>query len=209
MSLATYGTFLGFALVVVLIPGPDFAVISKNTLTGGRTRGTWSALGVVSSCAVQGVAAAAGLGALIVSAQPVFETIKWAGVIYLVFLGVQSIRSAILGRYDPIGGGEDTSRGRGLGGWRQGFVSNITNPKVLVFYLSVLPQFLVPGAPAGFLLVLALSHALLGAVYLLLLVSGLDRARGLLSRRSARRTLDALTGAALLGFGAKLAVEQT
>ena len=92
-------------------------------------------------------------------------------------------------------------------GWRQGFISNITNPKVLVFYLAVLPQFLTPGAGLGWLLVLAWSHAVMSLTYLLVLVTGLHSARRLLMRRKVRRTLDATTGAVLLGFGAKLATE--
>jgi threonine/homoserine/homoserine lactone efflux protein len=92
-------------------------------------------------------------------------------------------------------------------GWRQGFISNVTNPKVLVFYLAVLPQFLTPGAGLGWLLVLAWSHAILSLAYLLVLITGLHGARRLLRHRRVRRALDATTGAVLLGFGARLATE--
>jgi threonine/homoserine/homoserine lactone efflux protein len=78
---------------------------------------------------------------------------------------------------------------------------------VLVFYLAVLPQFLTPGASLGWLLALAWSHAVLGQSYLQLLVTGLHGARRLLVRRRVRRSLDATTGAMLLGFSAKLATE--
>jgi threonine/homoserine/homoserine lactone efflux protein len=91
-----------------------------------------------------------------------------------------------------------------LAGWRQGFLSNITNPKVLVFYLAVLPQFLPAKAGAPELLAFALSHAMLSLGYLLLLTLALQRARRILERRRVRRALDATTGAALLGFGARL-----
>src|SRR3712207_1131633 len=103
MSLHTYATFLTFAMVVVLIPGPDFAVVTGNTVSGGRRRGMWSATGVATSNAIQGTAAVAGLGALIVRAQPVFHIIKWVGALYLAYLGVQALRSAIRGRYAPMG----------------------------------------------------------------------------------------------------------
>jgi threonine/homoserine/homoserine lactone efflux protein len=203
MTWSTYGSFLIFAVVLVLVPGPDFAVITKNTLAGGRRRGSWSAAGVASSNAVQGLAAAAGLGALVTRAQPVFQAIKWAGIAYLAFLGVQALRSALAGRYAES---EETAARPGAG-WRQGFLSNITNPKVLVFYLAVLPQFLGPDAPLSALLLLALSHAALSLVYLLVVVTGIARARRLLTRRNVRRALDAGTGTALLGFSAKLATE--
>lgn len=209
MTASSYGAFLAFALVLVLVPGPDFAVVTKNTLAAGRRRGAWSAVGVASSNAVQGVVAAAGLGAVIVRSQPLFQAVKWAGIAYLVFLGVQAFRSAIAGRYPRLEDGPSASTGgQVLAGWRQGFLSNITNPKVLVFYLAVLPQFLGPGASLVVLLAYALSHALLSLAYLLLLVGGLHRARRALSRRRVRRALDAATGVALLGFGAKLATEQ-
>ncbi|AGZ42365.1 LysE family translocator [Actinoplanes friuliensis] len=197
-----YWSFLIFALVVVLIPGPDFAVVTANTLTGGRRRGMWSAAGVATSNALQGTAAAAGLGALIVQAQPVLHAIKWAGIAYLVYLGVRAISSAIRGRYD-----EGVARG-GAHGWRQGFLSNITNPKVLMFYLAVLPQFLAPGAGTPTLLLYAFSHAILSLAYLLLLAAFLHRVRGVLNRRPVRRALDAITGVTLLGFGARLATER-
>jgi threonine/homoserine/homoserine lactone efflux protein len=162
---------------------------------------------VTSSNIVQGTAAASGLSALIVRAQPVFQVIKWAGVAYLTFLGVQAIRSAIRGQYLPLDDGEPATAGAAFGGWRQGFLSNITNPKVLIFYLAVLPQFLTPHAPIGWLLAFAWSHALLSLIYLLALTWGLHRARQLLVRRKVRRTMDGVTGAVLLGFSARLAAE--
>src|ERR1700683_687388 len=135
---------------------------------------------------VRGPAAASGLSALIVRAQPVFQAIKWAGVAYLAFLGVQAIRSAIRGHYLPLDDGEPAAAGAAFGGWRQGFLSNITNPKVLIFYLAVLPQFLAPHAPIGWLLAFAWSHAVLSLIYLLALTAGLHRARQLLVRRPGR-----------------------
>src|SRR5712691_4925006 len=99
MSWSKYAEFLAFAVVLVLIPGPDFAVVTKNTLVGGRRRGRWTALGVSSSNLVQGTAAAFGLSALIVKVQPLFEAIKWAGEAYLIILvtGLHGARK-LLGR---------------------------------------------------------------------------------------------------------------
>ncbi len=208
MTWATYGSFLVFTVALVLVPGPDVAVTTRNTLAGGRTRGAWTAVGITSSNAVQGLAAAAGLGALVVRSQPLFEVIRWAGVGYLVYLGVQALRSAVAGRYpaDELTAGTGTAQR--LAGWRQGFLSNITNPKVLVFYLAVLPQFLTPDSGVPTLVLLALTHAVLGLLYLLLLVAGMHRARAVLGRRRVRRALDAVTGTVLLGFGVRLATER-
>ena len=208
MDWAAYGSFLAFAVVLVLIPGADFAVVTRNTLVGGRRRGRWSAAGVASSNAVQGSAAAAGLGAVVVHVEPLFLAVRWLGIAYLLFLGVQAFRSAIRGEYASLP--QDDARDAGLQrrrGFRQGFLSNITNPKVLVFYLAVLPQFLGPHTATVVLAVFALSHAALSLTWLQLVVATLDRARRLLVRRRVRRAMDAVTGSALVGFGARLAVE--
>jgi threonine/homoserine/homoserine lactone efflux protein len=207
MVWSSYGSFLLFAVVLVLIPGPDFAVVTKNTLAAGRRRGAWSAGGVATSNAVQGAAAATGLGAVIAGVRPLFEAIRWAGVAYLAFLGAQALRSAVRGRYSPLEGDGAGTTMVALHGWRQGFLSNITNPKVLVFYVAVLPQFLDGGTAVPVLFVFALSHAVLSLLYLLLLTTFLDRARAVLTRRRVRRGLDAVTGTALLGFSARLAAE--
>ncbi len=203
MSSSAYASFVVFAVVLILVPGPDFAVVTRNTLVGGRRRGVWSSLGVACAAGVQGVAAAAGLGAVIASARPVFEAIRWAGIVYLGYLAVCALRSALRGQYPPL----DAVSPAAAQGWRQGFLSNITNPKVLVFYLAVLPQFLGPRPTVLALFALALTHAVLSLLYLVALVHGLHRARRLLSRRPVRRTLDAVTGAALLGFGLRLAAD--
>ncbi|MDT0381967.1 LysE family translocator [Streptomyces sp. DSM 42041] len=205
MTWQTYGSFVVFALALIVIPGPDFAVVTKNTLSAGRVRGAWASAGVASSNAVQGMAAAVGLGALIVASQPVFTAVKWAGVAYLAYLGVQALRSAWRGDSAPVPADGGDGEGGALRGWRQGFLSNITNPKVLVFYLAVLPQFLPGNAPLWQSSGLALTHAALSLGYLLLLVTGLHRARRVLSRRTVRRALDAVTGTVLLAFSARLA----
>ena len=118
MSWSKYGEFLAFAVVLIVIPGPDFAVVTKNTLVGGHRRGRWTALGVSSSNLVQGTAAAFGLSALIVEVQPLFEAIKWAGVAYLAHLGVQALRSARRGEYEPLDG-DDPGTAHSVAGWRR------------------------------------------------------------------------------------------
>nr|WP_281245236.1 LysE family translocator [Amycolatopsis sacchari] len=154
----------------------------------------------------QGTAVALGLGTLIVRSQPLFTTLRWAGVVYLCYLGVQALRSARRGDYrmlDAIG-----SRASGFRRWREGFLSNITNPKVLALYLSVLPQFLDPvRSTAWDALLLAYTVAVLGALWLLVLMALVHRVRAWLQRRRVRRSLDAVTGSALIGFGIALAAE--
>jgi len=209
MGWSGYGTFVVLAVVLVLVPGPDVAVVLRNTLAGGRARGSWSAVGITVSNVLQGTAAATGLAALVVRVEPLFQAIRWAGVAYLTYLALQAFRSAVRGRYPDLEAGGPATGRAALTGLRQGFLSNVTNPKVLAFYLAVLPQFLAPGTPVPVLLAYALTHAAVGLVWLLLLAAGLSRARRVLARRPVRRALDAFTGCALLAFGARLAVSRS
>ena len=210
MTWATYGTFTVFAAVIVVAPGPDFAVVLRNSLAGGRSAGRFTSLGIVASCLVQGTLAALGLGAVIARSQPLFLSIRWLGVGYLLYLGVQALVSARHGSGPRRAAATDgaPARSRRLASLRQGFLCNITNPKVLALYLSVLPQFLSRGGtPTVDALLLAYTHALLGLAWLFALVAFLHHVGPWIQRRRVRRALDAGTGVALMGFASALAVE--
>lgn len=209
MTWAAYGSFVVFSVVLILIPGPDFAVVVRNALGGGPRRGRGTALGVAAAAATQGLAAAFGLGALVLASRPLFEAIRWVGAAYLLWLGVQALRSCWRGRYpDPAVGPPPGGRDA-LAGLRQGFLCNITNPKVVAFYLAVLPQFLPADAAVAQAAGLALTHAVLSAAYLLALAAGVHRASRVLARRRVRRALDATTGLVLAGFAIRLVLEPT
>ena len=205
----TYGAFVAFAAVVVVAPGPDFAVVVRNSLARGRSAGLLTSLGVVAGCLVQGTLAAFGVGVVIARSQPLFLAIRWAGVAYLCYLGANALLSARRGaERDDDEASAAATRARRVTPLRQGFLCNMTNPKVLAFYLSVLPQFLGHGnTPTVDALALAYTHAVLGVVWLFALVAFLHRLRPWLRRRRLRRGLDAVTGTALLGFASALAVE--
>ncbi|OXM67804.1 LysE family translocator [Amycolatopsis vastitatis] len=206
MTWSTYAAFAGMMAFLAMMPGPDTMVVLKNALTGGP-RGGWACAGISVANVLQGTAAALGLGAVITRSQPVFETVKWLGAAYLVFLGVQALRGAWRGDYEAL---DDVRKARASRGrrFREGFLSNITNPKVIVLYLSVLPQFLTPGVTGqGDALLLAYTVAAFGLVWQVLLLFFVHRVRGWLQRRRVRRTMDGATGVALVGFGAALALE--
>ncbi len=200
---------MAFAAIIVVAPGPDFAVVVRNSLARGRAAGFFTSLGVVASCLLQGTLAAFGVGVVIARSQPLFLAIRWAGVAYLCYLGVQALISAARGAAaEPASRAQRTPRTRRVAALRQGFLCNITNPKVLAFYLSVLPQFLGhAGTPTVDALALAYTHALLGVVWLFALVAFLHRVRPWIQTRRVRRGLDAVTGTALVGFASALAVE--
>jgi RhtB (resistance to homoserine/threonine) family protein len=205
----TWSTYLGFAgmmAFLAMMPGPDTMVVLKNALTGGARGGGWACAGISVANFLQGTAAALGLGAVITRYRPLFETVKWLGAAYLVFLGIQALRGAWRGNYEAL---DDVRRARASRSrrFREGFLSNITNPKVIVLYLSVLPQFLTPASTLGDSLLLAYTVAALGVVWQVLLLLFVHRVRDWLRRRRVRRVMDGATGAALLGFGTALALE--
>ncbi|MBB6380244.1 threonine/homoserine/homoserine lactone efflux protein [Pseudonocardia eucalypti] len=207
MTWHVYVSYLVVVVVVVLVPGPDTMVTLRHAMVGGARRGALAILGIGTASVLQGSAAAVGLGTLVVGSQPLFTAVRWIGAAYLCFLGVQALRSARRGDYHRLDGIGDRPGARSRA-YAEGFLCNITNPKVLVMYLSVLPQFLQPGVTStADALLLAYTVAGLGSAWLLALTLFVHRTHGWLTRRRVRRAMDTVTGTALLGFGARLAVE--
>jgi len=198
--------FVAVSAVVICTPGPDTALTIRNTLAGGRRSGIATAGGVAIGQAIWTLAASAGVVALLSASEPAFRALKLAGAAYLVYLGVQSIVAALSRRKSgpKLKAGTSTAPSRAL---RQGILSNLANPKMAVFFVSLLPQF-APGGSASFLALLALgllfSSMTLG--WLALYAIAVARVRRLLAG-PIRRALDALTGIILVVFGARLAAE--
>lgn len=197
-------SFLLVAIALVLTPGADFAVIVRNSLSGGRRHGAATTLGVSSAAALQGLLVTAGVAGVIVRVQPVFLAIKWAGVAYLAWLAFSLLRSAARGDYADVG---QVQRQQAWTAYRQGFLCNATNPKILVFYLSLLPQFVARDAPWPVWLVHAWTVPFLGTLWCLSVVAFVSTVRTWLQRRTVRRALDAAAGLVLIGFCARLASE--
>ena len=129
--------FIGLAVVVIVTPGQDTALTVRNTLAGGRRAGLLTAAGVVCGQAVWAFAASVGIAALLVASEPAFVALKLAGAAYLVYLGGQALHAAIR-RRAAVHRGTTTATGREL---RQGLLSDLGNPKMAVFFSSLLPQF--------------------------------------------------------------------
>jgi len=187
--------FIGIAALVICTPGPDTALVVRNTLLGGRSRGVATAVGVVCGQSAWTLAASAGVAALVTASQPLFVALRVGGALYLVWLGTATLR----GRERP-----STSSRRGSG-YRQGLVSNVGNPKMVVFFTSLLPQFAAgfAGLAALGLLFAAMTLAWLSAYALVVF-----RARRLFERSRVRRIVDTVTGLALVSFGIRLATER-
>ena len=198
--------FLVLSIIVIVTPGPDTALTIRNTLLGGRAGGVATAAGVALGQAAWSVATSAGIVALLVAAEPAFVALKVAGAAYLVFLGAQAIRAALHpGRSPETRVPVDAVRLRPATALRQGVISNLTNPKMAVFFPSLLPQFVSAGS-TSFLALLAL-----GLVFCLMTLSWLTvygfvvaRAGDVLRRSGVRRFVEGVTGVVLVAFGVRV-----
>jgi threonine/homoserine/homoserine lactone efflux protein len=181
-ELATLALFAGSAATLVLIPGPNLIYIVTRSVEAGRRAGLASVLGVEAGTMIHVAAAAFGLTALLASSAVAFELVKYAGVAYLVYLGVRALRA---------GGTPDTRPAPG--GMRrtvaEGVLVNVLNPKVSLFFLAFLPQFVDPerGAAATQILVLGAVFLVVASALDLLFVLGADLVRGRLGAASGRR----------------------
>jgi threonine/homoserine/homoserine lactone efflux protein len=201
-------TFVVICAVVICVPGQDTALTVRNALVGGRRAGVFTAAGVSSAQAVWTLATSLGIAGLIRASAPAFLALKVAGIAYLAYLGLQSLRSAWRHRADAAA----PKAGAGLTGakaMRQGVLSNLANPKMAAFFISLLPQFAPSGGGSAFLVMtgLGLLFCAMTFAWLAAYSVGVARARRLLSRPRVRRALDAVAGVAFLGFGARLATD--
>jgi threonine/homoserine/homoserine lactone efflux protein len=202
-ALAAYVLAAG---LLTLTPGLDTALLLRTAAVEGPKRAGLAAIGIISGCLVWGAAVALGLGALLAASKLAFTAIKWAGCAYLVWLGLNLIfkprNSFELGAAGAQSGGDFT--------WmRRGLLTNLLNPKVGVFYISFLPQFLPAGVSAApFIFLLAAIHAVLGLAWSACLIGATRPIAGVLKKAAVVRWLDRVTGGVFLAFGLKLALDR-
>ena len=194
------GGFFGVAILVIVTPGPDTALTLRNALLGGGRAAAATAFGVACGQAVWTLAASAGVSALIAASQPAFVTLRIAGGVYLVWLGLHSLWLAWRGSPEVR-----RTRGRPSRAFRQGLLSNLGNPKMAVFFTSLLPQF---GSSFGALLLLGLVFACMTLIWLTAYGVAASKAGDVLLRPRVRRLLDAVTGAVLVALGVRVATER-
>ena len=202
--------FLGVSILVIITPGQDTALTIRNTLVGGRRAGLMTAAGVSSGQFVWTVATSAGLAALIVASEPVFTALKLAGAAYLVFLGAQALYGALRPGADDARANLVLPRGIGdIAAYRQGVLSNLGNPKMAVFFSSLLPQFIAPGHGSfETLLLLGLLFNGMTLTWLTAYALVVARVGDVLRRDRIRRSMEAVTGLVLVGLGLRLATER-
>ena len=200
--------FLALAALTIA-PGVDTVLVLRNAGRGGFDHGIVTSLGICSGLFVHATLSSLGLSVILLQSSQLFSLLKYAGAIYLLYLAVQSLRAAWRGEGMVVVTQGPVRRTRLSGAFREGILSNVLNPKPILFYMMFLPQFIDPthsALPQS--LLVAGIHFLQGMVWLggfSLMVHG---ARGFLARPAIARGLHGLTGTILLVFGVKLAFTQ-
>lgn len=218
MAVTAFPDLTSFALVaglITIIPGLDTALILRTAVAYGRRRGLAVALGICTGLLIWGAAAAAGISELLVASRLAYNVVRFAGAIYLAWLGGVMLwrtwRRTGPGRgataaASPANG---VAQGGVLQSWSRGLVTNLLNPKIAAFYVAVLPQFIPARAPHLLMgLLLAGVHDAESLTWFAILISVAHAARRFLGKDSVRKAMDRFTGTVLIGFGLKLALAQ-
>jgi threonine/homoserine/homoserine lactone efflux protein len=205
---ANIPAFVGVAAFVLITPGPDTALVTKNALIYGRCAGVATALGVAAGLLVWTLASALGIAAVVHASATAYGTLRLIGAAYLIWLGIQALPTAghhATQRQDAHTGSRRLDARRGF---RQGLIGNLANPKIAVLFTSLLPQFIGGGHRV------LLPFLLLGGIFVAMTVSWLTgyalmaaKAGGLLTRPRVKAALDRITGLVLVALGLRLATE--
>ena len=206
IGLGSYLAFLGVSLLVICTPGQDTALTIRNTLLGSRATGVATAVGVSTGQAAWTVATSAGLAVVLMASGPLFLAIRLAGAAYLVYLGIRSLLKAML-RQEMGDAAPVHSRLSPRAAFVQGFLSNLSNAKMVAFFISLLPPFAGPHPSFVLLLALGLNFSLLTLAWLTGYAVAVARLGRWLRRGSMRRALDAALGLVLVGLGLRVGSE--
>lgn len=195
--------FTAAAALLTITPGLDTALVLRTVASEGPRRGLWSGLGVVTGCLVWAASVAAGLGVLLVASRLGYTVLRWAGAGYLLYVGLRMLRHPRSSFTSPAG-----VQLRGRSAFARGALTNLLNPKVGVFYVSFLPQFIPADvAVAPYAMLLGAIHALLGLLWFACLIAAMGPLSRWLRRPQVVQVLDRVTGAVFIAFGARLALE--
>jgi RhtB (resistance to homoserine/threonine) family protein len=201
--------YLGVVVAIILLPGPDTAVVMKNAVLHGREAALGSAIGVNFGLSVWTLATALGVAAVIRSSATVYDSLKLVGAMYLIWIGLRALWDSRRVKDGPQATAGSSRTMDGRGGFRQGMITNLANPKVGIFFTSLLPQFVSSSHPA------LPQMLMLGAIFVVLNVFWMCgyalvavRLSDVLSRARVKATLDRFTGVVLVGVGIRLAIER-
>ena len=201
----------GFAIVAALLtilPGLDSALVLRSALTQGRRPAIATAMGINTGSLVWGAAAGVGAAALLAASELAFTGLKLVGAGYLVYLGVRMLVASFRGKTGVELAGAARPAPSLWGAYARGAFTNLLNPKVGVFYIALIPQFIPEGVnPLGMGVLLAVVHNLESLVWFAAIIFAADAARRWMSSARVTRWIDRVTGGILVGFGAVLAFE--
>ncbi|MBZ6395204.1 MULTISPECIES: LysE family translocator [Pantoea] len=203
----TLFSFLFAITVLTLTPGFDTALVLRSAVAQGAKRASVTALGVTLGCLVWGVAVGLGLGALLLASEMAYNLLKWLGAAWLLYLGLKLLLKP---RQQPmIQSGQPLLKQGYLACFSRGLLGNLLNPKVGIFYVSFLPQFIPAGASVAlWCSLMALTHMLLGLVWNAVLIGGSHYFARHLRQPRVLKVMDRLTGCVFIGFAAKLALSR-
>ncbi|RDU37143.1 LysE family translocator [Neobacillus piezotolerans] len=201
--------FLIMSLFLIVLPGPDIAVVTKNTITAGKVGGLKTATGTCVALLIHTSAAILGLSALIMKSAILFSILKYVGAVYLIYLGVKALWS--LRKKDETASLEAVTNTRyeNKSCFKQGFLTDILNPKVAVLFLTLLPQFVHPGSGTFIpFLIMGITYTVLTAVWFLIYVTLINHISVFMKKPKTQSIIEGITGTILIGFGIKLALEK-
>ncbi|MDH2897513.1 LysE family translocator [Rahnella variigena] len=203
-SLLSYALAAG---ILTLTPGLDTALVLRTAASQGSKKALLSAFGISTGCLIWGAMVALGLGAVLAASEMAFTLLKWTGAAYLAWLGLQMLLKprSEMNMASPEGNGKVLRIGNSP--FIRGLFGNVLNPKVGVFYVSFLPQFVATGYPVGpYIFGLAAMHAVIGTLWSITMISATRPLSRWLRRPAVVRTLDRLTGTVFLAFAVRLAM---
>lgn len=199
--------FAGVSLLLAITPGPDMAVVTKNALAHGRRGVLLTTSGIALALVLWVAATAVGLSALLRTSGEVLFLLKIVGAAYLAYLGIRTLLESRARPPDLLAGTPPAAPAHAV--FRQGFLSAISNPKLGVFFVTFLPQFVLPGQPVfSRLLELGVTFALIGWIWMNVYGFSITRLRQIITAPRVRQWMQRVTGVVLLGFGARLALER-
>jgi threonine/homoserine/homoserine lactone efflux protein len=199
--------FAGVSLLLAITPGPDMAVVTRNALAHGRRGVFLTTSGIALALILWVTATAVGLSALLRTSGEVLFALKIVGALYLAYLGVRTLLESRERPADLMAGAPPAAPAHAV--FRQGFLSAISNPKLGVFFVTFLPQFVLPGQSVlPRLLELGVVFAVIGWTWMNAYGLFVTRLRAVITAPRVRQWMQRVTGAVLLGFGARLALER-
>ncbi|MGE7717723.1 LysE family translocator [Priestia megaterium] len=198
--------FVITCVFLIILPGPDTAIMTKNTLTVGKQGGFKTMIGICCALSIHTLTAIVGLSAIIAKSALLFSIFKYIGAVYLIYLGIKSLWTL---RNQEATETVVKIKYKNTSSFKQGFLTNLLNPKIAVFFLTFLPQFVNPGSHAFMpFLILGMTYIILTIVWYLFYIYLLNQISAFMKKPKTQKVIEGITGTILIGFGIKLALEK-